>query len=88
MKRSEINRAIRGALEKFREYRIALPPFVLWKPEEWRKKGAECDEICDNMLGWDITDFGRGDFEKKSRAGGENCKVLKKSGHFKSKVRI
>lgn len=64
MKRSEINRAIKGALELFRAYRIALPPFVLWTPEEWSKKGAECDEIRDNMLGWDITDFGQGDFEK------------------------
>ena len=25
-------------------------------------KGKEYDEIRDNMLGWDITDFGSGDF--------------------------
>ena len=28
------------------------------------KKGHDHDEIRDNMLGWDITDFGSGDFEK------------------------
>lgn len=41
-----------------------LPPFVLWTPEEWTAKGSEYDEIRDNMLGWDITDFGSGDFHK------------------------
>ena len=28
-------------------------------------KGKEYDEIRDNMLGWDITDFGSGDFYKR-----------------------
>ena len=64
MKRSEINRAMKDALHLFETYRFALPPFALWTPEEWAQKGEECREICDNMLGWDITDFGRGDFEK------------------------
>ena len=64
MKRSEINAAIRGALELFGEYRRALPPFVNWTPADWETKGEECAEIRDNMLGWDITDFGGGDFDK------------------------
>ena len=64
MKRSEINAIMRDALDLFREYRISLPPFLLWGPDDWREKGAECDEIRDNMLGWDITDFGSGDWEK------------------------
>lgn len=64
MKRSEINDAIKNALKLFKEYRISLPPFVLWSPEEWKEKGNEVDEIRDNMLGWDITDFGQGDFKK------------------------
>ncbi len=46
------------------EMRFALPPFVYWSPEDWKKKGPECDEIRDNQLGWDITDFGSGDFRK------------------------
>ena len=29
-----------------------------------RQKGHECDEIRDNMLGWDITDYGLGNYEK------------------------
>ncbi len=64
MKRSEINAAMKDALRLFEEYRISLPPFVLWSPEEWKTKGDETEEIKDNMLGWDITDFGMGDFQK------------------------
>ena len=40
-----------------------LPPFLNWTPEEWQEKGHECDEIRDNALGWDVTDFGTGDFD-------------------------
>jgi len=41
-----------------------LPPFCSFTPEEWAQKNSEFDEIRDNMLGWDITDYGMGDFEK------------------------
>lgn len=64
MKRSEINSCMKNALEFFKEYKISLPPFILWTPDEWKTKGEECQEIKDNMLGWDITDFGGGDFSK------------------------
>ncbi len=64
MKRSQINAIMQDAKKLFADYRISLPPFVLWTPEEWKTKGAEVQEIKDNMLGWDITDFGQGDFNK------------------------
>jgi len=64
MKRSEINATMKKALTLFEEYKISLPPFVKWTPEEWATKGEETQEIKDNMLGWDITDFGQGDFSK------------------------
>lgn len=64
MKRSEINAAIKDALKLFEEYKITLPPFTHWTPDEWKTKGPEVQEIKDNMLGWDITDFGQGDFSK------------------------
>jgi D-lyxose ketol-isomerase len=41
-----------------------LPPFALWMPEDWKNKGPEYDEIRNNQLGWDLTDFGSGDFER------------------------
>ncbi len=64
MKRSEINAIMKEALALFNEYKISLPEFVLWTPEEWKTKGDEVAEIKENMLGWDITDFGNGDFNK------------------------
>ncbi len=41
-----------------------LPPFAYWTPEAWSKKGPEVSEIVENALGWDITDFGQGDFHR------------------------
>lgn len=42
-----------------------LPPWAYWKPEDWKGKYDSCSEIVDNMLGWDLTDFGSGDFHKE-----------------------
>lgn len=64
MKRSEINRALKRMENMVAELKYPLPPFCFFTPEEWETKGHEYDEIRDNMLGWDITDFGQGDFEK------------------------
>ena len=63
MKRSTINKLISEAVRTFERAGIKLPPFAFWKPEEWKLKGSEIDEIRDNGLGWDVTDFGIGDFE-------------------------
>jgi len=64
MKRSEINRAIRRMEAFANECGFPLPPFCGWTPEDWLEKGREYDEIRDNMLGWDVTDYGAGDFSK------------------------
>ena len=64
MKRSEINRALKEMEAMIQNYRIALPPFCQFTPEDWANKGHDYDEIRDNMLGWDITDYGLGDFDK------------------------
>lgn len=47
-----------------KKHGFALPPFCHWSQEDWKSKGHEYDEIRDNMLGWDITDYGLGDFDK------------------------
>lgn len=62
MKRSELNHIIKTGLEFVEQMHFKLPPFAYWSLEEWAEKGPEYDEIKDNMLGWDITDFGSGDF--------------------------
>jgi D-lyxose ketol-isomerase len=62
MKRSEINRIMRSADEFIRSRGFYLPPFAYWTPATWQRKGPEVAEIVENNLGWDITDFGQGDF--------------------------
>lgn len=64
MKRSDINSIIKEFEAMLKEYRFALPGFLNWTPEDWQNKGHEYDEIRDNMLGWDITDYGLGDYGK------------------------
>lgn len=63
MKRSEINAIIRDADEFVRRNHFYLPPFAYWTPEEWTRKGEEVSGIVQTGLGWDITDFGSGDFK-------------------------
>ena len=64
MKRSKINQEIRYMENMIREHGFVIPPFCNWTPEEWKTKGSESDEIRDNMLGWDITDYGLGRFDE------------------------
>jgi len=62
MNRSEINRIIRDADTFIKSHQFHLPPFAYWSPEDWTNKGGEVSEIVQNGLGWDITDFGQGDY--------------------------
>lgn len=64
MKRSTINTVLRAADAFIRERGFYLPPFAYWTAEDWRTRGPECAEIVTNRLGWDITDFGTGDFAR------------------------
>ena len=64
MKRSEINKAIKTAMTRLEEYKITLPFFGYWKEEDWKENKSVTERIRKRMLGWDITDYGSGDFEK------------------------
>jgi D-lyxose ketol-isomerase len=64
MKRSQINNIMRQSIQFLEENCFYLPPFAFWTPDEWRDKGSEVSEIVDNQLGWDITDFGSGQFSE------------------------
>ena len=64
MKRSEINIIMRKAVEFFTEQKFYLPKFAYWTLEDWKTKGDEIQEIIENQLGWDITDFGSENFSK------------------------
>jgi D-lyxose ketol-isomerase len=62
MKRSEINAIIRDADAFLRLSGFFLPPFASWTMEDWQSKREDAREIIDRRLGWDVTDFGQGDY--------------------------
>jgi len=64
MKRSEINQKMREALQLCADHRFILPPFATWTPDEWKAKDMRSATIVRQLIGWDITDFGSGDFDK------------------------
>ena len=65
MKRSEINQIIRHAEEFLASKQFILPEWADWRQEDWKARKGETDYITERMLGWDITDFGSGDFLKR-----------------------
>jgi len=62
MKRTEINQRIREAEIFFARSNFILPPFAAWTMNDWKKRHGDCEEIFTCGLGWDVTDFGRGNF--------------------------
>jgi D-lyxose ketol-isomerase len=64
MKRSEINKIIRESISFFEKHRFALPPFSRIAPDQWRRQAGRLREVVAAGLGWDVTDFGLGEFEK------------------------
>lgn len=65
MKRSEINRILFDAREFLAERSFFLPPWAYWSHGEWKQNKNHASEVIRNMLGWDITDFGSGDFYRR-----------------------
>jgi D-lyxose ketol-isomerase len=65
MKRSEVNAIITDAKNFFAIQKFMLPEWAGWSPDKWKGAYEKCSEIIDNKLGWDITDFGGGDFYRK-----------------------
>lgn len=63
MKRSEANRIIQYAIDITEKYGFPLPKFAYYNENDWKKLESDEWELVDNMLGWDITDFGSGDFQ-------------------------
>ncbi len=64
MKRSEINHSIAYIIQKARDFKIPLPPFAFYSSENWKNLTKDERELVDTMLGWGITDFGKGDYNK------------------------
>ena len=64
MKRSQINAAIDAAHAALREHGVRLPDFGYWSAHDWRNAGPEMSRVTRNGLGWAVTDFGQGDFDR------------------------
>jgi D-lyxose ketol-isomerase len=64
MKRSELNQIIHDALGFCAERSFALPPFASFTLDDWKARAGEYQEVIDNQMGWDVTDFGTGDFAR------------------------
>lgn len=65
MKRSQINALQREAVQFFAAHQFCLPPWALWRREKWEEHKARVEEIKTLRLGWDLTDFGLGDFYRQ-----------------------
>ena len=64
MKRSELDKLILENRTFIENRGFVLPPFAYWNAEQWRNLPEEYAEIRDCQLGWDVTDFGSGDFHR------------------------
>lgn len=63
MKRSQINTILTEADEMMRRFGFVLPPFAYWTPDEFKALAPSARHIIDSRCGWDITDYGVGDFD-------------------------
>lgn len=62
MKRSEINNYIREAENLLKDNNFILPPWAYWSLDDWNKNKVNCENIFESSLGWDLTDFGIGEY--------------------------
>jgi len=64
VRRSEINRIVADGAAFIRTHGYLLPPFADWTPAEMKARRHEIDVIVTAGLGWDVTDYGKGEFDR------------------------
>jgi D-lyxose ketol-isomerase len=64
IKRSRVNQIMAESEAFIRSFGYILPPFAYWSPAEFRARKAEAAMIINSNLGWDISDYGLGEFDK------------------------
>ncbi|MBN2760215.1 MAG: D-lyxose/D-mannose family sugar isomerase [Rhodobacteraceae bacterium] len=64
MKRSRINDIMAAADDMIRRHGFALPAFAYWSPDEFKARVDDARHLIDARCGWDITDYGAGDFDR------------------------
>ena len=64
MKRSRINEIMAEAGDMIRSHGFALPQFASWTPDEFKARKDTARHVIDARCGWDVTDYGKGDFDR------------------------
>ncbi|MDR1432010.1 MAG: D-lyxose/D-mannose family sugar isomerase [Propionibacteriaceae bacterium] len=62
MKRSAMDEAVSGALDYAAVRQFELPAFAYWGRQDWLDRVEMLIPTLERGLGWDVTDFGSGDF--------------------------
>ncbi len=65
MKRSEINQALLDAKALLRDLRWSLPAWAEWDAADYADQSDLAAWLQDHQMGWDVTDFGSGDFANR-----------------------
>ena len=53
-----------AADDMIRSFGFFLPPFAYWSPEEFKAKATSARHVINARCGWDITDYGAGQFDQ------------------------
>jgi hypothetical protein len=64
MKRSRVNEIMAEAETFIASFGFALPPFAGWSAAAFQARRVAAARIIEARLGWDITDYGQGDFDR------------------------
>ena len=64
MKRSRINEIIHDAEAFIADCNFLLPPVATWSAADWERQDGQLSLVKRSGIGWDITDFNKGDFDR------------------------
>ncbi len=65
MKRSQVNAALAEAQALLKEFRWTLPAWAYWSNAEYKANPDLAVHLNRHQMGWDVTDFGLGDFDRR-----------------------
>jgi D-lyxose ketol-isomerase len=65
MLRSEVNAAQHQAAAFLKDLRFQVPPWATWTPDDWAAQPGVRAYCHARQMGWDVTDFGSGDFGRR-----------------------
>lgn len=64
MKRSIINQHLQETCEFFEKHQFKLPRWAFWSTDQWNEQPQLANRVKSLQMGWDITDFASGNFNK------------------------